>query len=257
MKRTPASLRAFCALGMWLTQADLQELTQSENRVAIAKFLRGLRKRRERKFFATPLSDAEAGELLVSKGGIAAALVVQRLSAWRELAFRHHYTGPVAWKVRAGYTIEHGSEKSSFRLMNEAETLAKGILNDEPTTASVAFWIPRLLHESTQKSVSEQLELLASVRGALGLPAHHLKGFGHAGWITVLSYAHRWRSGEQPLRDEYAVRTDTYYKNGTRVLDCSPSTHRKLSRLHDNVWPDSSSFENVGCYPIGFDSIQE
>lgn len=135
---------------------------------------------------------------------------------WQKLAKSWDYSGPVAWRVKAGFTLKKhaplvGPCYERFAYLQDWQ------FEDEPTTDSIVFWIPRLVPESTSKNVDEQRELLSALRTRLELPEHHLNGFGSVALVAGLILAHFKRVGETVPLDRLWVRTDTRDSGGYRL----------------------------------------
>jgi len=127
-----------------------------------------------------------------------------------------NYGGPVAWRVRAGFTLKQHAPKAGPCFQN-FQNLRNWNFVDEPTKDAVVFWIPRLVPESTSKNVSELMVLLADLRREFGLPETHLVNFGCSALLSALILAHFKAMEERvPLNCLWA-RTDTCNSDGGRL----------------------------------------
>lgn len=153
-------------------------------------------------FFA-PVSDKDLPEELR-----------ETAAKWRKLAAELGYSRPVAWKVRAGFTLKQHAPKAGPCYENFAELQDWNLQNDEATKDSIVFWIPRLLPGSTAKTVDEQKALLADLRQRYDLPATHLTSLGSAALLAGLILAHFKITGERVPLDRYWVRIDTLDSDG-------------------------------------------
>ena len=218
------------------------------------------------------LSDEEQVAIVESRGALkafAAKLVVEKRSKiyivhlddqdvsekfqplvpkYRQLAMELGYSGPIAWQVRAGFTLKtHASQAGpcykKFQYLQDWN-----LKNDEPTKDSLVFWIPRLLMGSKGKSVNGQMKLLAETRSRLELPEHHLKSFGSAGDLSGLIFAPFKRTGERvPLNGDW-TRTDTFHADGDRL----GLGDFDRAGLHCHGWHwDEDGNDSLGCFPLG------
>lgn len=185
----------------------------------------------------TPLSDKDLAECLQS-------VAVK----WHRLAAKLGYTGPVAWRVRAGFTLKHHAPQAGPCFDNFNYLQDWKLKNDEPTEESIVFWIPRLVSKSTSKTVAEQMTLLKSLRKRLKLPDHHLTSFGSAALISGLILAHFKRIGERTPPNCYWVRTDILHACGYR-LNLGRFDEYGL-RCYDWYW-DGYRSSGLGCFPLG------
>lgn len=186
--------------------SDAEAAALANNQGKVKKFLAGLAKEKEDYNFFSHIDDKDLPdelELTVSK--------------WRKLAAEQGYDGPVAWRVREGFTLKEHAPKmgkvyEDFKYLQDWK-----LQNDEPTQSCIVFWIPRLLRGSKSQNVDQQKALMAETRMRHGLPEHHLSSFGSAALITGLVLAHFARKGERtPLNREWA-RTDTLHVDGDRL----------------------------------------
>ncbi|MFH1193791.1 MAG: hypothetical protein V1661_02250 [bacterium] len=136
---------------------------------------------------------------------------------WRALATKLGYDGPVAWRVRAGFTLKEHAPKAG-PCYQGFQYLQDWKFEDEPTRDMIVFWIPRLVSDSISKTVLEQKELLADLRQEFRLPETHLVNFGSPALLVALIFAHFKATGERvPLNCLWA-RTDICNSDGFRLV---------------------------------------
>ena len=168
--------------------------------------------------YFTALSDEEAIKWLVDSKKYLAKSAKALVAKYRKLATEMAHFGPVAWLVKAGFTLKTHAPKAGPCYKQFAYLQEKGWdFVDEPTKDCLAFWIPRLAPGSTGKSYAEQLILLGEVRMRLDLPKHHLSGLGSAALNAGLILANFKRVGERVPFDNRWVRTDTCRSDGLRL----------------------------------------
>jgi len=187
--------------------------------------------------FIAPISDKDLPENLV-----------EIVAKWRRLAADLGYAGPVAWKVRAGFTLKQGAPKAGPCCGNFAHLQDWNLQNDEPTKDGIVFWIPRLLPGSVLKTADEQKSLLAELRQRYDLPATHLTSFGSAALLAGLILAHFKITGERVPLDRYWTRTDTLDAGGRR-LGLGSFGGQGLG-CDDYYWGDYRD-AHLGCFALG------
>lgn len=193
------------------------------------------------------ITDEQAVEFLVSNGRSADAAQAV-VNAWRQLAASMGYTGSVAWRVKAGFTLKQSAPQEAGLCYKNFQYLQDWSFVDEPTEDAVAFWIPRLVVGSTSKNVAEQKAILLDLRRKFNLPETHLVSFGRAAILVGLIIAHYKATEERvPLSCCWA-RTDIYGPGGLRLylgnfdeygLDCGHW-----------AWDEDRS-ENLGVFALG------
>jgi hypothetical protein len=221
--------------------------------------------------YVVALSDSEAVDLLAKNRGYNFAdyydqLLLEKylkrlreearilVAKWRKLASDLGYTGPVAWQVRAGFTLKQHAPQAGpcydqFDYLQDWE-----FKNDEPTADLIVFWVPRLLEGSVSKDVEEQKVLMKDVRARYELPEHHMSSFGSAALIAGLILAHFKRTGERtPLRTYY-VRTDTDHKDRGVVLGGFDSAGIRCDHWRCVEEADDAD-EEVGFFPLGVELL--
>lgn len=182
--------------GLGLSRTDLLQ--------ALAEFA-PLTSESESTSYFTPLSDSDLPDHLQPAA-----------KNWRKLATSLAYTGPVAWKVKAGFTLKDHAPKNGPCYKNFSY-LQNWSFSDVPTQEGTVFWIPRIVPGSVKKNVSKQMAHLAELRVRMELPAHHLASFGSVALLAGLILAHYKATGERVPLDRLWVRTDTCYAEGDRL----------------------------------------
>ncbi|MDP3900516.1 MAG: hypothetical protein Q8Q23_05570 [bacterium] len=223
----------------------MKSLSEDEQRVLLEspeelkKFVGDLVIKIVQNTFFIPLSDHDVAEKLA-----------ETTLNWRKLAAELAYTGPVAWKVKEGFTLKFQAPKAGPCYENFQYLQDWNIRNDEPTKNSFAFWVPRLVQGSKSKNVEEQISILAELRQRFGLPEHHLSCFGTAALDSGLILAHFKRTGERtPLNGEWA-RTDSLDSGGARLS----LGGFDASGLYCGGWHwDDARRPRIGCFPLGVD----
>ncbi|GEM_PF-5692673 len=221
---------------------DEVALNWANNGEALTRFLSGLcpseqvAKTVEGIFF-TPLADKDVPKKLVDT-----------MVKWRKLATELDYSGPLAWQVREGFTLKTYALKAGPCYNNFSYLQDWSLRNDEPTSKALAFWVPRLVPESVNKNVTEQMELLGGLRQRLGLPACHLVNFGSAAMLSGLILAHFEQTGERTPLECLWTRTDTLHAGGYR-LHLGAFDENGL-RCDDWRW-DGYRSSSLGCFPLG------
>lgn len=213
---------------------DFQKLAANPD--LLARLLPIIREQVETLFFS-PISDKDLPEELRE-------VAVK----WHRLASELGYAGLIAWKVRAGFTLKQHAPKAGPCEQNFAYLQDWRLQNDEPTKDGIVFWIPRILPNSTVKTVDEQKSLLADLRVRYDLPASHLTSFGSAALLAGLIIAHFKITGERVPLDRYWVRTDTLSADGHRLgLGNFDESGLCCDRCH---WGGHAG-GNIGCFPLG------
>jgi hypothetical protein len=235
MKERKASWRSIMAMLNDLDEPEL--LALADNPQEVGKLARELATRATENLFFSPVSDKDLAEDL------------RELAAkWRRLAAELGYAGPVAWKVRAGFTLKQHAPKAGPCIDNFAYLQDWQLRNDEATKGGIVFWIPRLLPGSTAKTANEQRALLADLRQRYDLPSTHLASFGSAALLAGLVLAHSKITGERVPLDRYWTRTDTLVADGAR-LSLGSFDGRGLYCGRYN-WDDDRR-GILGCFALG------
>lgn len=135
------------------------------------------------------------------------------IELYRQIPTEQEYLGPRVWGVMNGCTLKSTIPRSG-RCHEDFRHLQKWDFDDEPTVSAVVFWVPRLLKGSVGKSRREQLVLLSKLRHNLGLPEHHLTGFGSAALVAALLVAELLFGENDTALVGSSVRTDTRRREG-------------------------------------------
>ncbi len=243
-KQRKPSARALAVLVMELTPEELLALL--DDPAATKEFAQGLLQETEDSTYFTHLADTEVGTALVERGSLEeeAQRIVEN---WRKLASDLGYTGPIAWQVKAGFTLKQHAPKAGS-CYEDFKYLQDWNFKDEPTKDSIVFWIPRLAPDSTSKTADEQLARLAEVREEYGLPTDHLTDFGSVSLIAGLILAEFKRSGDRVPANQDYVRTDTRRSGGCR-LDLGGFGGHGLY-CHGRWW-DGGRRSSLGVFPLG------
>ena len=238
-----ATTRALLGLGNDLTDPELLALTDSGNRPGLKKFLAACASSRADNTYVTALSDAEVAAQFPQ--------FVEATAKWRAYATAVGYTGPVAWRVKAGFSLRAHAPKAGPCFQNFKYLQDWRLKNDEPTINSLVFWVPRLAEGSLNKTASEMAALRADLRKKHGLHQHHGTSFGSAALIHALILAHFQRTGERvPLRFNYAA-TDTFHEVGSRLV----AGYFSEDGLYCGGWCDLHGRSYVGCFLLGVEDL--
>lgn len=232
----PALLTALSAL----TQDELLVFTDNPGKVK--EFLNGLVSEGIQNIYVVPLSDTELKEQFPQFS--------DRLPSWRKVAAELDYRGPVAWKVKAGYTLkEHASQdKNSCSKLDYLQQWNPK--NDEPTKDSLVFWVPRLAEGSTSKTIPQMEKLRQKQRQRYELPDHHAKSFGSIALLFALILAHFKRTGERtPLQYLYAA-SDSFHVYGDRLI----AGHFSEVGLYCSYWNEGAGGV-VGFFLLGVEEL--
>lgn len=199
-----ATARSFLTLGE-LDDGELLELTDADNRRALKEFLASCATRR-----VVALSDEEARAQFPQ--------FTAKIALWRAYATVMGYTGPVCWLVRKGFTLKVHAAKAGpcHDTLNYLQSWS--LRNDEPTTHSLVFWIPRLAQDSTGKSDRAMETLRGELRTGHNLPENHCDRFGSVALLFALILRHFKLTGERvPIKFLYAA-SDTFHEDGYRLI---------------------------------------
>lgn len=233
-RATPKEVAQFI---LGLGDEQLDALVKKGNLARVKTFADGLIVERKDTMFFTVLEDTE-----VSKA------CQPYVSGWRNFAGSLGWNGHIAYRVRRGYTLKAHAPKSGACYQDWAHLQSWELKGDQPTEDATAFWIPRLVSESTDKNVKEQLSLLADLRKKFALPKHHLSTFGSAALLSGLMLAHHQRTGERVPLSGYWTRTDTLLADGGRL---SLGNFGECGLFCDSWGWDECRGGFLGCFPPG------
>ena len=230
--------------------SDEEQTALVDNPAKLKAFVVGLLREIAESTYFTSLSDDEAAKLLAPKYRKKEAACLVR--AWRKFASDSGYTGPVVWKVRAGFTLKLHAPKAGRCYDNWKYLQGWELVNDKPTEDTLIFWIPVLLPDSPTKTVNQQMELFVKFRKDYKLPEHHLSSFGSAAELAGLIMAHAKRTGKRVPERCYWARTDTLRAGGDRlnlgVFDGSGLY------CDDWYWGDGAD-GYLGCFALGVEAL--
>ncbi len=140
------------------------------------------------------------------------------VAKWRKYASDLGYTGPVAWKIKEGFTLKTHAPQAGPCYSKLGYLQDWKLKNDEPTKDSLVFWVPRLAEDSTSKTIPEMEKLRKELQQKYKLLAHHGTTFGSIALLFALILAHFKRTGERvPLQYLYAA-SDTFHVDGRRLF---------------------------------------
>ena len=118
-------------------------------------------------------------------------------------------------EVPRGFTIWHAPKFGPC--YKDFEYMKDWGVPEEKTSHSLAFIAPRLVPDSFNENVEEQLERLAELDRKYGLPKHHLANFGPAPLLTNIILSHYNHSNERIPLNRNWTRTDTCLSSGYRL----------------------------------------
>lgn len=177
----------------------------------------------------------------------------EALTAWRNYflsVFRE--TGPVAWRVRAGFTLLNQAPKAGPCYDNLDYVRSWSIMDAPPTNDGLVFWVPRLAPGSKVSTADDMAELRQYLRKQFGLPSHHCTGFGSIPLIFALILAHFNRThGRTPAELDYAV-SDSYIAGGHRRLIAGNFGNAGLTCA---AWNVANPYCGVGFFLLGVEPL--
>ncbi len=147
--------------------------------------------------YVKPLTDEQAIKLFLRLKRWRQPDVDMMVANYRRYASDLDYTGPVFWKVKAGYTLKKHAARNRDTWHKLYYVRDWPIVNDEPTKDSIVFWVPRFVRGSTDKDVPQMMKLKAELRLRYDLPGHRGSGFGSAALLSALILAHYKLTGER------------------------------------------------------------
>ena len=243
MKERKATAKAIGSLITQFSNEELLALTDRRNMGAVREFLRGLIIRSAESMFVEFFDDNEAIKRFPQ--------FVEHIPKYRRLAAELAYTGPMVWLVKKAFTLKKHAAKAGPCRKN-FEYLQDWDFEDKPTQDSLVFWVPRLLPESTNKTVNKQLALLAKTCQRFELPDHHLSSFGGAALNAALILAEFARSGDRVPLNKFWARTDTCGAGGSRLhLGGFDEGGLRCARW---FW-DGNPSGYLGCFVLGVENL--
>jgi hypothetical protein len=208
-KDRTASAKALLALLTTLTDDEL--LAATDNPGKVKEYLGTLVSEDITNTHVVPLSDNELGKQFPQFAGA--------LAQWRKLAVAMDYRGPVAWKVKAGFTLKQHAPLAGPCYQKLDYLQGWELKNDEPTKDSLVFWVPRLAEKSTGKTVEEMEAYRTELRQKNNLPENHCTSFGSIALQFALILAHFKRTGQRVPLECYYAASDTLRAGGGRLVD--------------------------------------
>lgn len=239
MKEQKATVRALFGFGNDLTDRQMITLTDSANRSRVIELLDSLEREQVSNIFVTPLDDSDLPEnlqLLIGK--------------YRRLASEFGYAGPIARRVKPGFTLKWHAPKAG-PCYQDFGYLQDWRFEDTPTPDAIVFWVPRLVRESTSNNVKAQLALLEDLRRRYELPDHHLSSFGSVALNAALILEHLKRTGERVPLDRNHIRTDTLREGGRRLS----LGYFVEYGLNCDRWDDGDRNDDLGCFALGVEAL--
>lgn len=225
-----------------LGDEEFAALVSGDNLALAKRFTRRLVRRESLLKLPVPLQDAELPEQF--RGLVA---------PYRILLAEHKCpeAWPVAYRVPPAFTLKRHAPRVGPCVEDWQYLQDWTLQNDELTKSGIAFWIPRLLNGSTNKTVSDQLVHLAETRTRLVLPAHHLSRFGSTALLSGLVLGHFRRTGERVPLNGLVARSDTLHADGFRL-----SLRWFVDALScGSCWFDGEASGDLGCFPLGFEEL--
>lgn len=239
MRQRRASFRAVSDLIGRLSEPELLALIDNPDR--LKEFVGQLVGEIKDLTFVEPMDDKDVHEMYRDY-----------VVAWRRMAAALGYTGPVAWKVRKGFTLKHHAKKMGPCSHSFIHIPMNNVYN-VPTKDCLVFWVPVVLTDSFNQVPAEMIaNTLAKVRSVYEISAvSHLNSFGQASLLAALMFAHFKRTGERVPNDVW-VRTDTL---------CATAEITVALKFSDEgldyqavAWAARS---DLGCFPIGVENRKE
>lgn len=140
------------------------------------------------------------------------------VKCWRMYAAEFNYAGPVAWKVKDGFSLKINAPLVGPCYRNLKDIQKWDIQNDEPTKNSIVFWVPRLASVSMDRTFTEMEMIRDLLKKRLELPNNHATSFGSISLLFALILAHFKRKGERvPLKNFFAI-SDSVGVEGNRLI---------------------------------------
>lgn len=247
-RQRKASAVALAALVTDLSSDELLALL--DDPAATKEFARSLVRQKEEATYVKPLSDEQAMALFVERGRYTEA-VEGLIASWRKMASDLGYTGPVAWRVGAGFTLKEHAPKAG-PCHDDFKYLQNWSFMQRPTRESVVFWIPRMLPGSRALNAREQCDRLFDVREEYNLPSSHLRDFGSAELLSGLILAEFRRSGDRVPFQLDRVRTDT--ADADDDLLCLGDFNEEGLYCFGEVWAGRRD-SRIGVFPLGVERL--
>ena len=183
----------------------------------------------------------------------------QLLSSWRKLANDFDYKGLVAFFIREGYTVRGHALRSGPCVGGLAHLEGQAFL-DEPTKNCIAFWVPRMVPESTYLDIDSQRALCTRMREDYSLLGHHCADLGTVTLLTALIHGHFRCTGEVVPLNGFAIRTTTLGPSSDRESAVAPERYYlKIgfysSGLFCDVYGRPEGDDRLGFFPLGIEEL--
>jgi len=232
----------------WSTLTGNEKAAFSESQVALKETLARRWREIVESTFVIPLSDEGAVRLLAQTRANPVAEAIVRF--WRWYAFSRSYWGPVAWKVKKGFTLKVHAPLVG-PCYEDLKYLQAWDFPDTPTTDSLVFWVPLLAEESKSKSPAEMVALRAEQQRSYNLPVNHCSSFGSIALLTALVSAHFKRTGERvPLNWDNAA-SDTIRADGFRLM----AQFNPGGPIYCGAWENTVTNPCVGFFLLGIEEL--
>ena len=239
-----------CVVNWWKGLTDPQKSAFAADPAQVSAFLDARGKEIAESTFVICLSDPEAIKLLVKQKKCTLEQAEAMVKPWRKYASDRGYNGPVAWKIRQGFTLKTNAPLVG-PCYDDLNYLQSWNFPDVPTEDVLVFWVPRLAEQSTGKTAEQMQVHRASERQAHNLPANHCDRFGSIGLLFALILAHFKRTGERvPLNYFYAA-SDTLHAVGDRLL----AGDFRGSGLYCRWWDGSVGSGFFGFFLLGVEKL--
>jgi len=239
-----------CVAAWWKDLTDPQKDAFADDPLKVSAYLDLRAKEIAESTFVVHTSDEEAVQLLIQQKDYAQKQDEVMVRFWRKYASDMGYNGPIAWKIKQGFTLKTTAPLAG-PCYNGLQYLQSWNFTDTPTTNSLVFWVPRLADQSTGKSVTQMEAYRAEQRQAHNLPANHCDRFGSIQLLFALILAHSKRTGERvPLSYLYAA-SDTLRADGNRLL----AGRFGSDGLRCNYWSVLLGGDRIGFFLLGVEEL--
>lgn len=240
-----------CVSGWWQGLSDLQKSAFADDPSKVSAYLDVRVKEIAETTFVTHVSDQDAIQLLIQWKGRTPEQAEVIVKAWRKYALHVGYDGPVVWKIKDGFTLKTTAPLAGPCYDRLGYLLQSWNFADNPTADSMVFWVPRLVEQSTSKTITQMEAHRTEQRRVHNLPEYHCTSFGSVQLLFALILAHFKRTGERvPLNAFYAV-SDTLDAVGRRLV----AGDFRSRGLFCGYWLGSISDGYVGFFLLGVEEL--
>lgn len=239
-----------CVASWWHKLDDLQKSAFADDPAKVSAYLNFRVKEIANNTFVVARSDEQAIQILAQDncGREQAEISVK---SWRKYASNMDYSGPVAWKIKQGFTLKIHAPLAG-PCYEDLEYLQTWPFADTPTVDSLVFWVPRLAEQSTNKNATQMEIHRTEQRQAHNLPSTHCDRFGSIASLFALILAHFKRTGERvPLRCLYAA-SDTIHADGARLV---AGVFNSPDGLDCYGWRDPVDVDFIGFFLLGINNL--